>query len=124
MALASTTAANQALNGLDASGTPTNLLLAVALHTASPSTTGANENANTGSYARQACSWNAASGGSKTNSSALTFTTAGSVAVTHFGGWSSATYGAGTYGIGGALSASVTAVTITVAAGALTLSAS
>lgn len=124
MALASTTAANQALNGLDASGTPTNLLLAVALHTASPSTTGANENANTGSYARQACSWNAASGGSKTNSSALTFTTAGSVAVTYFGGWSSATYGAGTYGIGGALSASVTAVTITVAAGALTLSAS
>lgn len=124
MALASTTAANQALNGLDASGTPTNLLLAVALHTATPGTTGTSENANTGSYARQACSWNAASGGSKTNSSALTFSTAGSVAVTHFAGWSSATYGAGTYGIGGALSASVTAASITVAAGALTLTAS
>jgi hypothetical protein len=124
MALASTTACNQALNGLDASGSPTNLLLAVALHTATTSTTGASENANSGSYARQACSWNAASSGSKTNSSSLTFTTAGSVAVTHFGGWSSATYGAGTFGIGGALSSSVTAVTITIAAGALTLSAS
>lgn len=124
MALASTTAANQALNGLDASGTPTNLIAAVALHTASPSTTGANENANSGSYARQSCSWNAASSGSKTNSSSLTFSTAGSTAVTHFGGWSSTTYGGGTYGIGGALSASVTAASITVAAGALSISAS
>jgi hypothetical protein len=124
MALASTTACNQALDGINAAGTPTNLLLAVALHTASPSTTGANENANSGSYARQACSWNAASSGSKTNSSSLSFTTGGTVAVTHFGGWSSATYAAGTYGIGGALGASVTAVTITIAAGALTLSAS
>lgn len=124
MARLSTTGANQALNGLDASGTPTNLLAAVALHVGDPSTTGANENANTGSYARQACSWNAASGGSKTNSSSLTYSTAGSVAVTHFGGWSSTTYGAGTYGIGGALGASVTAPTITVAAGALSIGAS
>ena len=122
MALASTTAENQALDGL--SGGTTNLLADVALHTASPSTTGANENANSGSYARQACSWNAASGGSKTNSSALTFSTGGTVAVTHFGTWSSATYAGGTYGIGGALASSVTATTITVAAGALTLSAS
>lgn len=124
MALAGSTYCNQALNALDATGTPTNLASHVALHTASPSTTGANENANTGSYARQACSWNAASSGSKTNSSSLTFTTAGSTAVTHFGTWSSATYAGGTYGIGGALSSSVTAVTITVAAGALTVSAS
>lgn len=123
MALAGTTACNQALDGINAAGSPVNLLLAVALHTASPSTTGANENANSGSYARQACSWNAASSGSKTNSSSLSFTTGGSVAVTHFAGWSSATYAAGTYGIGGALTSSVTAVTITVAAGALTLSA-
>lgn len=124
MALASTSYANQALNALDASGSPTNLALAVALHTATTSTTGAAENANSGSYARQACTWNAASSGSKTNSTALTFTTAGSVAVTHFGTWSSATYAAGTFGIGGALSSSVTAVTITVASGALTISAS
>ena len=124
MALASTTYANQALNALDASGSPTNLASHVALHTATTSTTGASENANSGSYARQACTWNAASSGSKTNSSALTFTTAGSVAVTHFGTWSSGTYAGGSFGIGGALSSSVTAVTITVASGALTISAS
>lgn len=124
MALASTTYTNQALNALDATGTPTNLALAVALHVGSPSTTGANENANTGSYARQACSWNAAASGAKTNSSTLAFTTGGTVPVTHFGTWSSATYAAGTYGIGGALTSSVTAVNITVAPGALTISAS
>lgn len=124
MALASTTAANQALNSLDASGTPTNLIAAVALHTASPSTTGTNENANTGSYARQSCTWNAASSGSKTNSSSLAFATAGTVPVTHFGGWSSTTYAGGSYGIGGALGSSVTAVAITVAPGALTITAS
>lgn len=124
MALASPTACNQALDGINAVGSPVNLMSHVALHTATTSTTGAAENANTGSYARQACTWNAASSSSKTNSSSLTFTTAGSVAVTHFGTWSSATYAGGTFGIGGALSSSVTAVTITVAAGALTLSAS
>jgi len=122
MALAGTTACNQALDGMNAAGTPTNLMTHVALHTASPSTTGANENAATGGYARQACSWNAASSGSKTNSSSLTFSTAGTVAVTHFGTFSAST--AGTYGIGGALTSSVTAASITVAAGALTLSAS
>jgi hypothetical protein len=120
MALASPTAENQALDGL--SGGTTNLLAFVSLHTASPSTTGANENPATGSYARQACSWNAASGGSKTNSSSLTFSTLGTVAVTHVGTFSAST--AGTYGIGAALTANVTAASITVAAGAITLSAS
>lgn len=129
MALASINAANQALNGQDASGSPVNLLGFVSLHSASPGSptlgaAGANENANTGSYARQACSWNAASGGTKTNSSALTFTTAGSVAVTHAGTSSVVTYNTGPFGIGMPLSSSVTAVTITIAAGALTLSAS
>lgn len=120
MALASTNYINQALNALDASGTPTNLASHVSLHTATTGTTGTNETTG-GGYARQACSWNAAASGSKTNSSALTFTTAGSTAMTHFGTWSAST--AGTFGIGGALSSSVTAVTITVAAGALTISA-
>lgn len=120
MALASTSFLNQALNALDATGTPTNLAAFVSLHTATPSTTGASE-ATGGGYARQACTWNAASAGSKTNSSALTFTTSGSTANTHFGTFSAVT--AGTYGLGGALSANVTAVTITVAAGALTVSA-
>jgi hypothetical protein len=123
MARASAVAENAALNGLDGTGS-TNVIPDVSLHVGDPGTTGASENANAGSYARQACSWNAASGGSKTNSTALTFSTAGSVAVTHFGTWSSATYGAGNYAIGGALSASVTAASITVAAGAITLSAS
>jgi hypothetical protein len=122
MALASTTAENAALNGLDGTGN-SNKIPDVSLHSASPSTTGANENANSGSYARQACTWNAASGGSKTNSSSLTFSTLGSVAVTHFGTWDSATYGAGNYAIGGALTASVTSTSITFAAGSITLSA-
>ena len=123
MALASAAAENAALNGLAGVGS-TNTIPNVSLHTASPSTTGANENANSGSYARQACSWNAASGGAMTNSSSLTFSTAGSVAVTHFGTWSSATYGAGTYAIGGALASSITAASITIASGAISLSAS
>lgn len=129
MALASVNAANQALNGLDASGTPTNLMGFVSLHVASPGTpalnaAGANENANAGSYARQACSWNAPSASSKTNSSTLAFTTLGTVAVTHFGTSSVSTYNTGPFGIGGALTSSVTAVNITVAPGALTIGAS
>lgn len=121
MANASAAAENAALNGLDGTGA-TNVIPDVSLHTATPGTTGASENANTGSYARQACTWNAASGGSKTNSTALTFTTAGSVAVTAFGTWSSATYAGGTYALGGNLTSSVTAVTITFATGSITIS--
>ena len=123
MALASAAAENAALNGLDGTGA-TNTIGFVSLHTASPSTTGANENANSGSYARQSCTWNAASGGNKTNSTALTFSTLGTVAVSHIGTWNNATYGAGTYAIGAALGASVTATSITIASGAITLSAS
>lgn len=123
MALASTAAANAALNGIAGVGN-TNTITHVSLHTATPGTTGASENANSGSYARQACSWNAASGGSMTNSSALTFSTLGSVAVSYIGTWNSGTYGAGTYSIGAALGSPVTAASITIAAGAITLSAS
>jgi hypothetical protein len=129
MPIVSVNAKNQALNGIDASGTPTNLMGFVSLHVGDPGSpalgaAGASENANSGSYARQACSWNAASGSSKTNSSSLTFSTLGTVAVTHFGTSSVVTYNTGPFGIGGALGASVTATTITVAAGALTLTAS
>ena len=123
MALASTLAANAALNGLDGTGS-TNRMTHVSLHTATTSTTGASENANSGSYARQACSWNAAASSAKTNSTALTFSTLGSVAVTHVGTWDSGTYAGGNFGIGAALGASVTATSITVAAGAISLSAS
>lgn len=123
MALASVTASNAALNGLDGTGS-TNQMTHVALHTATTSTTGAAENANSGGYARQACSWNAAASSAKTNSTALTFSTLGTVAVTHIGTWNSVTYGGGTFAIGAALGASVTAATITVAAGAISLTAS
>lgn len=119
MARASATAENQALDSL--SGGTTNVIAYVSLHSADTLTTGASEFSG-GGYARQACSWNAASSGSKTNSSSLTFTTSGATAATYFGTWSAST--SGTFGIGGALSSSVTATTITVAPGALTLSAS
>jgi hypothetical protein len=123
MALASAAAANAALNGLDGTGA-TNTMTHVSLHSATTSTTGAAENANSGGYARQACTWNAAASSAKTNSSALTFSTLGTVACTHLGTWNSATYGGGTFSIGAALGSSVTAATITVASGAISFSAS
>jgi hypothetical protein len=111
----SVTAANQALDAL--SGGTTNVLAFVQLHTADPGTTGASESTAT----RQSCSWNAAASRAKTNSSALTFSPSAGVANTHFGTFSAVT--AGTFGISGALTSSVTAATVTVAAGALSLSA-
>jgi len=117
MARASSTAENQSLNGLDATGTPVNLMAYVSLNTADPGTSGASES----TFGRQACAWNAASGGNKTNSSALTFSGT-SQSVSYFSTWSAST--AGTYGIGGALTSSVTAASVTVAAGALTISSS
>jgi len=122
MARASVTAENAALNGLAGVGS-TNQMTHVALHVGDPGTTGASENANAGSYARQACSWNAASAGAMTNSTALTYSTAGTIAVTHIGTWNSVTYGGGTYAIGAALGASVTAASITIAAGAISWTA-
>lgn len=123
MARLGTAGANAALNGLDGTGA-SNVIGFACLHVGDPSTTGANENANAGSYARQACTWNAAASSAKTNSTALTWATLGTIAVTHFAGWSSGTYGGGSYGIGGALSASVTAASITAASGALSIGAS
>lgn len=117
MALASTTCINAALDGIRG-GTPTNQIPFVSLHTASPGTNGANEYAG---VTRQACSWNAASGGSMTNSSSLSFTTSGATQVTHIGTWSLVS--AGVYAIGAALTSGVTAVTITFAPGSITLSA-
>jgi hypothetical protein len=123
MALASSAAENAALNGLDGTGA-TNVIPDTSLHTATPGTTGASENANAGSYARQATTWNAASGGAKTNSTSLTFSTLGTIADTHMGTWNSATYGAGTYAIGAALTSSVTAASIAIASGAASFTAS
>lgn len=119
MALASITFANQALDSLT-DGT-VNLGAFISLHTATTGTTGAAE-ATGGGYARQAMTWNAASSGTRTNSGTASFTTTGATPNTHIGTNSAAT--GGIFGIGLPLSSSVTAVTITVAAGALTLSAS
>ena len=111
----STTARNQALDGLN---TPTVVLGFVNINTGDPGTTGALESTAT----RLACSWNAAASGAKTNSTALSFTgQAAATAHTHFSTFSAVT--AGTFGISGALGSSVTAATITIAAGAISLSA-
>lgn len=122
MSLASATAENQALDGMF-SGTVA-IGGFVSLHSASPGTTGANENAATGGYTRQAATWNAASGGSKTNSGALTFATSGTVAVTHAGTNSASGTSGGTYGIGAALASSITAASITFASGSISFTAS
>lgn len=122
MARASTAAENAALNGLDGTGA-TNTIPDVSLHVADPGTTGASENANAGSYARLACTWNAAGSGAKTNSTNLPFSTLGTIAVLAIGTWSSATYGAGTYAIGAMLSSGVTAASIVLAPGSISLGA-
>ena len=117
MARLSTTGANQAL-----STTNWNY---VSLHTGDPSTTGANE-VTGGTYARVAVTWNSPSGGSVTNSGALSINLPASTTASYFGVWSAGT--SGTYYIGGALSPAVTtgasAGVVTIAAGALTVTAS
>lgn len=75
------------------------------LHSADPGETGANEISG-GSYARQAISWAAASGGSKKNSADITFTNMPAATVTHVGIWDAST--AGNFLAGGALTASKT----------------
>lgn len=126
MALASTTAENNALAGIFAASAPTASATSnwTSLHSATPGTTGASENANTGSYARIQFSAGTPSSGAISNTGSETFTTGGTVAVTHVGHWTSATYAAGTYNIGAALASSVTAVTITFAVGAISFAAS
>jgi hypothetical protein len=120
MARLSTTGANQAL-------ATTNWGF-VSLHTSDPGTTGTPGEVSGGSpaYARVAVTWNAASSGSVTNSSAVTINAPASTTFTHFGIWSAST--AGTYYIGGALGTSITTGTsqgtITIASGAITVSAS
>lgn len=115
------TYAKQALDAGD--GGAVNVLAFVSLHSGATGTTGANEITDTG-YARQACSWNAAAGTTtvtKTNSSTLSFTTIGTEVTD--AGTSSAVTG-GTFGIQLALDSPVSADTITVAAGALSIGAS
>lgn len=110
--------ANQVLDAAANVAPTVNYLGFVNLNTADPGTTGASEATST----RQACSWNAAASRAKTNSSALTFTgQAAGTPCTHFSTWTLVS--AGVFGISGALGSSVTAATITVAAGALSIGA-
>ena len=117
MARISTTEANQALSTTGWSY--------VSLHTADPGTTGASE-VSGGTYARVAVTWNSPSGGSVSNSGALSIHLPASTTASYFGVWSATT--AGTYYIGGALSPSVTtgasAGVITIASGSLSVTAS
>lgn len=86
---------------LDALGA---VALFYSLHTADPSTTGANEvTGGSPAYARKAATWNAASGGNLDNSNAPTFDVPAGT-YTHWGLWSAVT--TGTFYGGGPLSAS------------------
>jgi len=117
MARISTTEANQAL--------ATTGWAFVSLHSADPGTTGASE-LPTGVYARVAVAWNAASGGSVTNSGALSINVPASTTTGYFGVWSAST--GGTYYLGGTLGTPITtggtAGVCSIAASALTVSAS
>ena len=119
MARISTTEANQAL--------VTTGWGYVSLHTGDTSTTGANEvTGGSPAYARVAVTWNSPSGGSVTNSNALSINLPASTTASYFGVWSAST--SGTFYIGGALASSVTTGStqgvVTIAAGALSVSAS
>lgn len=85
--------------GLDAVGA---VGLFVSLHTADPGTDGSNEvTGGSPAYARQACTWDAASGGSMALAAVEEFDVP-AASVSHFGVWSAST--AGTFYGGGALS--------------------
>lgn len=118
------------LSGKTAWSTPTAY---ISLHTGDPSTTGANEVANSYSYARKSTAgadWNSASGGIIDNANAITFTSPSGGNwgdVTHFGIWDSGTYGAGNFLVGGALGTTYTIQngnTVSFAAGAFEIDAS
>lgn len=60
----------------------------LSLHTGDPGTTGANE-VSGGSYARKTVTWGSASGGTRSNSAAVTFDVPGSTTVFYVGFWNS-----------------------------------
>lgn len=93
-------------NGKNAlvSGGLGNAVSHISLHTGDPSTTGANEvTGGTPAYARIAVTWNAASGGTRTNSGALTFDIPAGTTILHIGMFSAASGGTfyGYFPIGG-----------------------
>lgn len=115
MALASTTASNAAIQGVFP--TSTNFWLAV--HTATPGTTGASEMAG---QTRGVFTVGAASAGAVSNLALITVATPGSSAATHVGAWDAVS--AGNYKMGAALTSNVTATSITFAIGSVSFTAS
>ncbi len=98
------------------------------INTADPGTTGASEVVG-GSYARQAITWGAPASGSVANaSSAINVPIPASTTVNFFSTWGAVSgTGSGGYQIGGALSSTITFVTagtLTIAVGGLTITAS
>lgn len=93
------------------------------LHSASPSTTGANEIG--GTSVRVATAWSTATSGAPipSNSGALSLVLPSSTTTTHLGGWTALTGGAFTVGfvLGSSITSGATAATITAAIGAVTL---
>lgn len=131
MSRASSTAEDNALAGMTlvAGGTFAGSGAAfLGINTGDPGTTGANEVVG-GSYARQAITWGAPSGGSVANAtSALNVPIPAGTTVNFFSTWGAVSgTGSGGYQIGGALSSTidfVTAGTLTIAVGGLTITAS
>lgn len=120
MARASVPAENRAIAGVFAATAPTASATStwISLHTADPGTTGASEYAG---VTRLQYPAGAPSGGSVSNTSALSFTTSGATAVTHIGIWDAAT--AGNYLVGAALGSPVTATSVQFAIGAASFNA-
>ena len=122
MPLLGTAASNAAMNAVLVNATS----YFATLHTASPGTTGANENGTAGTtITRGTFSVGAASGGVVSNAAQITITLSGTPATTantHLGVFTAAT--AGTYQIGAALGSNVTAATVTIAPGAAQFTAS
>jgi hypothetical protein len=121
MALASSTELNQALS--------TTGWGYISIHSATPGTTGASEiSGGSPAYARVAVTWGTPSGGVVSNTNALTINFPASATAAYFGVWSASS--AGTYYIGGALNSGTPIVngatqgTLTIAIGALTVTAS
>lgn len=81
-----TVALNDGVDGIVAS------ISHVSIHTADPGGTGANE-VSGGGYARQAVTWAAASGGSRSATATLSFSAAGSTAAGFCGLWTALTGG-------------------------------
>lgn len=115
---------NAALAGIFGQSPATNNNPDLALAVGDPGTTGANENANTGGYARQVLTMGSPSSGSILNTNVLNYSTAGTVPVGYAFGCTSTTYGGGVAGSGMVLLAAVTSTAITIPAGGITMGAS